>query len=350
MALPLLLGIAHGVSDAAAGLMVMRIILEGVTLRGSLLILLYNGLAFACQPLAGLLLDRWGVPALGSAVGLFLIAAGCVGFLLNPAPGIALAGIGSALFHAGGGSLSIRVAPNRAFAPGVFTSFGVVGLSIGSQLAYSLSWSVVWGFAFVLSGLATVIVLWRRNARVKNFVNAKEFEHYLSTQNWIIIIIIIIVLSIAVALRSLVWTGVYSSFQLKAQLLLWLAVAAGAGKLLGGFLADWAGWLRFSIVALGIAVVFLFLGGTHFPSLLVGVFFLQSVTPLSVAALGKMMPRMPALAASLALGVAIIVGGLPFFILSPGWFGREVVIVALALSAVGYTWGLRRTTFPADAI
>jgi len=346
MVLPILLGIAHGISDAASGLMVMRIIIGGVTLKGSLLILLYNGLAFACQPLAGLLLDRWGKPALGVAVGLILTATSLAGFLINPALGIALAGIGSALFHAGGGSLSIQSTPDRASAPGVFTSFGVVGLAIGSQPAFLLSWEVVAVFSFMLVALAMVIVFWRQPNRIDIFQTAELFAQYLSTQNWVLIL----VLSIAIALRSLVWMGVDSSFQLKAQQLLWVAMAAGAGKFFGGFISDRVGWLRFAIVALGISGTFLFLGGTSFLLLLVGVFFLQSLTPLSVAVLGKSMPRMPALAASLALGAAVIVGGLPFFIFPHGWFSTGVVIVALVLSVIGYIWVLRRMALSVKAL
>src|SRR5512145_251866 len=73
--LPLLLGLAHGVSDASAGLLV-GIAWQLSSPGGKYLILLYNGLASGLQPLAGLLLDRLNQPRRGAAIGLLCTAAG----------------------------------------------------------------------------------------------------------------------------------------------------------------------------------------------------------------------------------------------------------------------------------
>ena len=53
----LLLGIAHGLSDAAAGFAV-GVLLQMGSAEAGLQIFLYNGLAFGLQPIAGLVLDR----------------------------------------------------------------------------------------------------------------------------------------------------------------------------------------------------------------------------------------------------------------------------------------------------
>src|SRR3972149_4648827 len=101
-AIPLLFGLAHGVSDASAGLLV-GIAWQLNSPAGKYLILLYNGLAFGLQPIAGLLLDRLNQPRRGAAIGLLCTAAGMTVIRCTLTPGIVLVGIGSALLHAGGG-------------------------------------------------------------------------------------------------------------------------------------------------------------------------------------------------------------------------------------------------------
>ncbi|MBM3125565.1 MAG: MFS transporter, partial [Chloroflexi bacterium] len=107
----LLLGIAHGLSDAAAGLAVGWLMQNGGADAG-LLIFLYNGLAFGLQPVSGLLLDVWKKPRLGVALGLALTSIGLVSFQFDARPGMLLIGLGSALFHAGGGAISIILSPD----------------------------------------------------------------------------------------------------------------------------------------------------------------------------------------------------------------------------------------------
>jgi len=78
-------------------------------------------------------------------------------------------------------------------------------------------------------------------------------------------------------------------------------------------LADWLGWQRWAVVALLVATPLLVFGGQNLGTLLPGVALLQSVTPLALAATGKLRPQQPATAADLALGLAIAIGGFPFF-------------------------------------
>jgi len=124
---------------------------------------------------------------------------------------------------------------------------------------------------------------------------------------------LILLLLAAIALRSSIWN--VFQFLLEGQLtvLLALAAAAATGKLLGGILADWLGWQRWAVVAILVATPLLVFGGQNLVTLLPGVALLQSVTPLALAATGKLLPQQPATAAGLALGLAIAIGGFPFF-------------------------------------
>jgi FSR family fosmidomycin resistance protein-like MFS transporter len=337
MLLPLLLGLAHGASDAAAGLLVTQVIMLNIAPEGAMLILLYNGLAFGLQPLAGFLLDWLKQPRRGAAIGLVLTAAGIVTSWESLTLGIFLAGLGSMFLHSGGGSVAITFTPGKASAPGVFAAFGVIGLAIGSQLAFYFSVTTTAMFVTVLLGLALVIWLWKASSATMAKIEGDALPDYLKTIGWLVVLALIF----AIALRSLVWTGIGSGAAGYSQIALSLALAAGAGKLLGGFAADRFGWVRYAVAALALTMILLAMGRNWSGATLVCVFFLQSVTPLSIAALGRLMPRTPAFAASLTLGTAIILGGVPFMLIPAGWFGAGIAVVALVISAGLYWWALR---------
>lgn len=328
--LPLLFGLAHGVSDASAGLLV------GITWQLSspgakYLILLYNGLAFGLQPLAGLLLDRINQPRRGAALGLICTAAGVAVTRWTLIPGLVLVGIGSALLHAGGGAVTIKSQPGRAGSAGLFAAFGIVGLTLGTTASAYFSLTIIIFMLTMLAALALVLWFWKPESfSTSRLASADPF----TPAAWAITVILVI----AIALRSLVWTGVQVSRY--AVTALQLALAAGTGKLLGGFAADRFGWGRWAVGALAGALCLLAFGANWGPAIMLGVALLQSLTPLSIAALGKTMPNSPALAASLALGLAIMAGGLPFFILTPGWFGITVMLPILLVSGGLYWWAL----------
>lgn len=331
--LPLLLGLAHGVSDAAAGLLVGLIIqqkLPGMNTQ----ILFYNLLAFGLQPLAGLLLDRLRQPKPGAAAGLLLTATGVLVVGVNLHFALWFIGLGSAFLHAGGGSVAITSTPGKASAAGVFAAFGVIGLALGGLTSFSFSPTVMIILVALLATLAMII--WLAPQAPVQPIEAAKTSLPVSE-------ILILVLVIAIALRSTVWVGEQSSVARFSLAAVWLALAAGTGKLLGGFLADRLGWRRWMIISLiGAGLLFVF-GGSWFPALLLGALLLQSVTPLSIAAAGRALPKFPALAASLALGLAIIAGGLPFFMFPTGWFGKVTLTLTLCLSLLLYGFVLGKT-------
>lgn len=329
--LPLLLGLAHGVSDASAGLLVG--VLWGSNLpSAAALILLYNGIAFGLQPVAGLALDRWNQPRLGASIGLLCTALGLAASLRSLPLGVILVGLGSAFFHAGGGAVVIQARPGLASQIGLFAAFGVVGLSLGimASAVFSLETAVL--FVTALLGIALLIWLWKPHLlAVSRAADADPF----SPAAWTAAVVLLV----AVALRSLAWTGVQTSQQVVTALQ--LALAAGTGKLLGGFLSDRLGWRTWAVAALAGALGLLVFGNSWGAmAVLVGVALLQSLTPLSMAAGGRLMPNSPALASSLANGLGVMLGGIPFFFLSRDWFTTAVLVTAVFASGAAYAWAL----------
>jgi len=337
--LPFLLGLAHGVSDASAGLLVGTIIQQGLPDTNTL-ILLYNLLAFGLQPLVGLLFDYTHQPRRGTSIALLLTTIGLLLLQTNLMIAIVLIGLGSAGLHAGAGSIVIRATPGKASGPGVFAAFGVVGLALGGLASFNFA-----GTATIL----IVILLICLSISIWFSRQISQPETHLTQTSISTPLLFIILLLLAVTLRSTVWVGTQIQVERSSLAALWLALAAGAGKLFGGFTADLLGWTRWVLIAMAGAAVLLIFGSSWFPALLIGVFLLQSLTPLSIAAFGRALPETPALAASLALGTAIIAGGLPFFLVSPGWYTQAISFTTILISMGIYWYVLKQLTTKGSA-
>lgn len=334
LSLPALTGLAHGASDAVAGFLVVQVLMLS-SLPAVDYILFYNALAFGLQPVVGLILDTYNVPRRAASIGLFLSALSLTLTWFSLTWGILLAGLGSAIFHAGGGSVALTSTPSRAAGPAVFTAFGVIGLAIGSQLGFYYSVTTIIAFVLTLSTLAAL--LWFFS--VDQIISSRPD----SVSSAINIELLAFALVLTVALRSIVWTGIQSSEAGYSQMALLIALAAGLGKLLGGFAADRFGWLRYAIIAVLSSACLLAFRADTLWLLLAGVFFLQSVTPLSLAALGRLMPSSPALAASLVLGVAVLLGGFPLMFAGSNWLASPLGILMILFASGGiYLFALRK--------
>jgi FSR family fosmidomycin resistance protein-like MFS transporter len=325
LVLPVTLGLAHGVADGAAGLLLGR--LPGVlpVAEVALLVLLYNLLAFGCQPVFGLLTDSLRRPRPVALAGLGLLGAGLLVMGVQPALAVALAGLGSSCFHVAGGALALCATRGRASGPGLFAAPGVVGLALGGYLALS-GQAPVWPFLVLLAALAGAVAL--VGQPVLAYSGAAPDEPAFERHD-----LIMLVLLAGIALRSLVWTTLQYVLEARVELLLLMAVAAALGKVLGGPLADRFGWRRWTMLALGGAAATLTFGSSNVPALLFGVALLQSATPAALAATLRLLPRQPATAAGLGLGLAIAAGGVPLMAGWGGALGSPPALAALALGA-----------------
>lgn len=308
LTLPLMLGLAHGVADGAAGLLIGGLPHVMTAERVALLVLLYNLLAFGGQPLMGMLADHMRRPRVVALGGLLLLAAALVASG-RPELGIVLAGLGSAAFHVGGGALALCATRGRAAGPGLFAAPGVVGLAAGGALAIA-GYDARWAFIALLACLGVAILVlklpplpYRKAGPPRRLAEATvEFDRH---------DLVMLLLLAGIALRSVVWNVTELLVAGRVDMLLALALAAAAGKILGGSLADWVGWRRYTLAALALAAALLAFADRNLWLLLGGVALLQSTTPAALAASGRLLPRSPATAAGLALGLAIALGGLP---------------------------------------
>lgn len=301
--LPVVLGLAHGVSDCSAGLIIGSLS-PGMSIYGiGSLVLLYNILAFAVQPLAGLLTDKLKSPGIAAVAGLGLMAFSIAIYFVQPVAAVVLAGVASAFFHVGGGALALCASPGKASAVGLFSSPGVAGLAIGGYLS--------------LNGIfpaAAIIALLLVIAAAIAFLKSPELPYISSEKNvdFEAHDFVMLLMLFAIALRSAVW-NIFQYIELgETSTLILISVSAAGGKIFGGYAGDYFGWKRYTYAALLFSVPFLILGEKSIYFLMPGIALLQSVTPVLAAAMYKNMKKLPATSAGLTFGLAIAAGGVPF--------------------------------------
>ena len=303
LALPVSLGLAHGVSDCSAGL-ILGSLSNSVSIYGvGSMVLLYNVLAFGAQPLAGLLTDKLKNPKLAVLTGLFLMAAAIIMYFIHPLSAVLFAGLASAVFHVGGGALALCSTPDRSSGAGLFSAPGVAGLAIGGYLAISDIFPAA-VMVTLLSALA--VFIFALKIPVLPYNSIKE-ENEFDKHDFIMLILLL-----AIALRSAVWNIFQHIEQGEMTNIILISISAAGGKILGGYAGDFFGWRRYSFSAIILAIPLLILGETSIYFLLPGIALLQSVTPIMVTAIYKNMKKLPATSAGLSFGLAIAAGGLPF--------------------------------------
>ncbi|WP_310481017.1 hypothetical protein [Chamaesiphon sp. VAR_48_metabat_403] len=327
----ILLGLAHGIADAAAGLLIIRLAMSP-SVGAGLTILTYQFLAFGTQPIVGLIIDRHHRARAGVIISLLATAVGLSVRSISPSLTILLAGLGSAAFHVSAGSI-VAVTAKKSIVPfGWFTAPGVVGLVLGGTLALNTP-----SDNYILAALAAIalslnLLLPSQSSleRLLDRPEPSELAIPLAGKEGIGLLLLG-----AIAVRSLVWNLVDAVHQSDRQILLYLALAAGAGKIAGGILADRIGWRQWGTIALIGAAICLNYGTQRQELLLLGVALLQSVTPLALAATISLCPGLPATGSGLALGLAIAIGGIICIILPPSLsttsYSSAIVLVALGL-------------------
>jgi MFS transporter, FSR family, fosmidomycin resistance protein len=324
------LGVAHGIADAAAGLLIIRLAMSP-SVGAGLTILTYQFLAFGTQPIVGLIIDRHRRARMGVIISLFATAVGLLVRSISPSLTILLAGFGSAAFHVSAGSI-VAVTAKKSIVPfGWFTAPGVIGLALGGTLALNTPTDNYLLVALVAISLVLNLILPPQSS-LEPQPNRSELSSELAIPLAGKEGIGLLLLG-AIAVRSLVWNLVDAVHQSDRQTLLYLALAAGAGKIAGGILADRIGWRQWGTLALLGAAICLNYGTQRQELLLLGVALLQSVTPIALAITISLCPGLPATGSGLALGLAIAIGGI-FFLLFPQPNVPTIYLSAIALLAL----------------
>lgn len=331
---PLSYGIVHGIVDAVTVTVLFATLsIHSIDPRtGYQLVILYNLLAFAGQAFIGYLSDKLRSTRSFILGGIVCAACGVALVNVQPVLAIGIVGIGNALFHVGAGALSLYATPGRAAAPGIFVGPGALGLGLGVWMGKN---GIVheWPMLGILL-LAFVFALFSKNPVIPYDQKPKVLQ---IDRPYLIMGLMLF----SIAVRSAV--GMSGSYECPRTD--WVppafALAACAGKGLGGIFSDRLGWITTSVGALLISAPLIAFFGTSPVALTAGIFFFQMTMPVTLVAITSLIPSRPGFAFGLAC-LVLILGALPtFHNATKTLYSPVLFFILILLSAASIYVGLR---------
>jgi FSR family fosmidomycin resistance protein-like MFS transporter len=291
--------LCHLVIDAAS----IALILGGIDVRSELLtfVILYNILAFGLQLPFGWLSDKLGIPVLFAFMGCIILSIALLVYK-NALIATVLAGAGNALFHVGGGTISLNYKPKKAALPGVFVASGGIGLFLGG-LFIKLHGFQPYILVTLLVKLA--ISLFLLKAPVIDYENKKTIKVNL-------VHLTIVFLLVTICIRSFVGLSLNFNWNSLPNMAIFLVISSALGKGLGGFLADYFEWIKIAVGGLAIAAILLFYANTSIFAGLIGIFLFNFTMAVTLVATSSLLPGRPGFAFGLTT-FALLIGALPTF-------------------------------------
>ena len=344
----LLLGLVHALVDMASGFLVFRDVGSGLYDRHDIIVLvvLYNSLAFGGQAVVGWFADWLRAYRSTAVLGVLMQAAALLASLAWIPAGVVLVGIGNALFHVGAGAFVLEKSGNRATESGVFVGPGAVGLCAGLWLGgHDVACRDVLVTFLILA--APFILLVARSPKLSargRAVELRQRSQLPSLKAGLLLLGIICAAFLvgSVTVRALVGGSVAGTWRgVSTAVMVWLAIAACGGKMLGGIVADRLGWSTVSVAALLLSapLISLFVGTPA--CAIVGMLVFQMTMAVTLKATHHVMPKRPGLAFGLPC-FALLAGALPG-LLGYGHLFRHwpLVLAMTGLSALLIAYGLR---------
>ena len=305
----LLYGAVHLLVDAASVTFYFALLHKYTSESPWDIFALYVIFAFAMQVPFGLLADRINRPIFVAILGCLLVAVGPF-FVAFPFVSLFVLCFGNALFHVGGGVIALTLSRGRAAIPGMFVAPGVFGVAIGVTLGgFRIFPHIVFCIIFALA----VILLYLSRHLLQNDENqTNESVDMMRTKpvapldytNIAVILFFVVIVS-----RAIVADFVSDIARANISWSYALPIAVFLGKFFGGFLADRFGWQQTVLTAIVCSVPLIAIGEYFSFLLLPGAFLFTMSMPITLTALGNLLPRQPGFAFGLT-ALAIAVGAL----------------------------------------
>lgn len=226
----------------------------------ALFFIVYNVIAFGFQPLFGYIADKhqWYFIYVIGGLLLPLIALQMVGFGIIA---IVISTLGNAMYHVGGGVLSVDLYPKKAAPAGIFVAPGALGVFLGGYLAVqSGSYVIQISIVTLLIGVILFITL-----------KSHQMNHYVQPIKNNFMIVIALIFGV-VFIRGMIGSILIFSWKNDELLILLLVSSVFFGKLFGGILGDKFGFKKVGIGGLVLSLPLLLLGYSNTVLGLLGAF------------------------------------------------------------------------------
>lgn len=251
----------------------------------TLLVMLYNTLAFSTQCAVGLITDRLGHLRVHTAAGSIAVV---LGFAL-PLPQIirvVLIGLGNSLFHVGGGTRTLLCADGKAGPLGVFVAPGCMGLTLGTLFPQL---GTIFAVLLALSAVAVLAIKSAPDSVPHGVIDNKDSSVFL-----------LVLLTAAVAVRALGGTCVSFPWKSGAAMTVLMTAFVFAGKTLGGFVCDRIGTAKSALISMPLAGVLIALCSAWMLPSLAGQLLVNLTMPVTLFLMYRAAPDSPGFAFGLA--------------------------------------------------
>jgi MFS transporter, FSR family, fosmidomycin resistance protein len=321
-------GAAHFLVDAACAALVFGLVWQHQLTSQEYLILAigYNVLAFAFQPLCGLVSDRVRNHNITAAFGIALTGFSLIMAGTNPFIAVGFAGLGNAFFHVGGGAVTLMLAPGRARAPGLFVAPGALGIAIGAMIGRNGPVEPVLFLCLLFAALTAVIFMKVPDIRTCFPSEPERFR-------WPVLIGSLLLVSIIV--RSLVGFSAGFPWHNDKTVLFLIVCAAFAGKALGGIISDRFGWLATATTVSLVSAPLLAVGFAYPVASIAGILLFQMTMPVTLTAVHRLLPKRPAFSFGLTC-FALIIGAVPVFSAWKHLFASWQIVLSCAVLSAGF--------------
>lgn len=294
-----------------------------------IIFVLYNGLAFCFQPLAGLIVDKiHKEKLLLLSSGFFLL----IGVLFNYfiVSSIFL-GIANCIFHVVGGKICTNFSTKKATHLGLFVSLGAIGLMIGSNF-YTYKYIFIIAIVFYLLLAIIVSLLY------------KEETIYVVQPNNIPVtkkVFAVIFLVLVVFIRSFVGKIIHYDFDITLTLIVILAIASAFGKFIGGVLKDLFGSFKVIFVSLALCGIILILFDDVVLLMILATILINISMPITLFELNRLNPNHEGL--NFGLLAAVLFPGVALGLIYPYEIISYIilVVVSMVLSIYGIYYVIR---------
>lgn len=286
------------------------------------LVVIYNVIAFGSQTLFGLLVDNYRCPKISAISGSIITASAILVSFQSPLYAIILAGTGNALFHVGGGTISLNLTKNKAAAPGIFVAPGALGLLIGTLYGKSGSFTA-WPLLIIIAVLCALMYYTKYpeiNYKTDEKINTNYFES------------IILLLLVTIVARSVIGSVVVLPWKSDIFLLVTLTSGIVLGKAFGGIIGDKYGWQKVGTVSLLISAPLLAFGAAIPDAAILGMFLFNFTMPITLVAISNTLPGRPGFSFGLTT-LALVIGALPTYAGAGSFLSQSPSVFAIIISS-----------------
>lgn len=282
--------------------------------------LIYDFFAFVPQALFGMLCDRFPKFRPG-IVGVFVLVAGMLSFsfINNPHISVIIVSIGNALLHVSGAEVTLRTCGKNLSHSALFVSGGSFGVVTGRLLGKT----TVPMFAVCIVALTMIPFIMLADTYDKE----KDVFDFDFASPKVKPMTVIVMATLIVTVRSYMGYGIPTSWNTTTMQMIFLYMAMGIGKGLGGILCDAIGMYKVAILTIVGALPFLLAGDNIMMVSLVGIMLFSMTMPITLGLIASKLPKNPGLAFGFTT-IGLFVGAIPTFIIRIRAFWLSAVVIS----------------------